>query len=65
MSNEAVKRELVGWVEEQNPTNRILPNKVLQLTAAAFGFSSVKRQMMVFGLSDVSRKLPPQLNLGC
>jgi len=36
----------------------------LQLTLSGFGFSNVNRQMTVFGLSHVFRKLPPQLNFG-
>ena len=33
--------EFVGWFEGRNPTNGILPNKPLQLTAGISGFMSV------------------------
>ena len=52
----------VGQV--QNPTNRILPNPPLQLTAGSFCFYNVFGVVVGFGLSDGFRQTPAATELG-
>jgi len=54
----------VGWVEARNPTNRILPNQPLQLTARSVVLIMFVGLRWVLVCRTISGKPPPQLNLG-